>query len=288
MAYSSIFRDGLFDGAVGIVTGGGSGIGRCIAHELSRLGARVVVASRKEEKLQRVQAEIQEAGGRCDVIACDIRDEEQVKALVRRSAELGGHVDFVVNNGGGQFVSPIENISLNGWRAVVETNLTGTFLVSREAYLQCFESAGRGAIVNIVADMWRGMPMMGHSGAARAGVVNMTQTMAIEWAKSAVRVNAVAPGIILSSGFQQYPEAVRDYVRGIRQEVPAARFGTESEVSAAVAFLLSPAAAYITGATLRVDGALSLYRQPFPLGEREPFPSFDGLGQGADLPEGFE
>jgi citronellol/citronellal dehydrogenase len=189
----------------------------------------------------------------------------------------------VVNNGGGQFASPLESISLNGWRAVVETNLTGTFLMCREA-MRAWMSDHGGAIVNIVAEMWRGMPMMGHSGAARAGVVNLTKTCALEWAASGVRVNAVAPGLIHSSGFANYPEPVRAALKSIPAELPAKRFGTESEVSAAVVYLLSPAARYVSGETIRVDGASSLYRHPFALADHEPLPSYSGMHRESDAP----
>src|SRR5690606_21267984 len=136
--------------------------------------------------------EIEADGGDALAIACNIRREDEVKALVTATLERAGGLDLLVNNAGGQFLSPASEISQNGWHAVVETNLTGTFLVSREAYRQAMRERG-GAIVSIVADMWRGMPMMAHSGAARAGVVNLTQTLALEWAESRVRVNAVAP-----------------------------------------------------------------------------------------------
>jgi citronellol/citronellal dehydrogenase len=276
MPYESIFRRDLFEDQVGIVTGGGSGIGRCIAHELASLGATVVLASRDRTKLDAVEREILEDGGRASVIPCDVRDESRVKALAQETIARHGRLDFLVNNGGGQFASPLENISLNGWRAVIETNLTGVFLVSKEALDQWMREHG-GAIVNIVADMWRGMPMMGHSGAARAGVVNLTKTCALEWAQYGVRVNAVAPGFIKSSGFKKYPAPVQAILKTLPEEIPAKRFGTESEVSAAVAFLLSPGACYVTGATLRVDGASSLYRHPFSLGPRGPTPAFGGF-----------
>lgn len=284
MPYASIFRADLFAGQVAIVTGGGSGIGRCISHELASLGATVVLASRDQAKLDRVVAEIREDGGKADAISCDIRKEDQVAALVKETLARHGRVDALVNNGGGQFVSPIENLSLKGWQAVIDTNLTGTFLMSREVVTRYMGEHG-GAVVNIVAEMWRGMPMMGHSGAARAGVVNLTKTCALEWAAHGIRVNAVAPGLILSSGFSTYPQAVREMMKTLPAEIPARRFGTESEVSAAVSFLLSPAAAYITGETLCVDGALPLYRQVFTLPEREAFPSFDGFHRASEVPE---
>jgi len=287
MSFSSIFRAGLFDGRVGIVTGGGTGIGRCISHELASLGATVVLASRDIAKLEKTRDEIVADGGKADAIACNIRKEEDVAHLVKETVARHGKLDFVVNNGGGQFISPLENLSLRGWQAVIETNLTGAFLMSREACTQWMNRHG-GVIVNIVAEMWRGMPMMGHSGAARAGVVNLTQTCALEWAQHGIRVNAVAPGLILSSGFKNYPEPVQEAMKTLPSQVPARRFGTESEVSAAVVYLLSPAAAYVTGETLRVDGALPLYRQPFELPDHPPFPAFRGFHRAADAPPGLE
>lgn len=286
MGYESVFRASLFNDRVGIVTGGGSGIGRCIAHELASLGATVIVASRDRAKLEAVQAEIAGDGGRCDAIPCDIRKEDQVQHLATTALERHGRIDFLVNNGGGQFASPVELISLKGWHAVIETNLTGTFLMSREIMQRYMRDHG-GAIVNIVADMWRGMPMMGHSGAARAGVVNLTKTCALEWAQYQIRVNSVAPGMILSSGFKNYPEPVQEMLKTLPSQIPARRFGTESEVSAAVVFLLSPAARYITGETLCVDGGLPLYRQPFELPEHAPSTAYQGFHRAADVPEGL-
>lgn len=286
MAYDSIFRKDLFEGRVALVTGGGSGIGRCIAHELAALGAQVVIAARKVERLEEVVAEIRADGGRADHVTVDIRSAEAVEAAVATVVERHGRLDLLVNNSGGQFVSPAASISQRGWAAVIETNLTGTFQMCKAAFNSYMEAHG-GAIVNVVADMWRGMPMMAHSGAARAGVVNLTKTLALEWADRRVRVNAVAPGMILSSGFKNYPEPVQAVLKTLPAEIPAQRFGTESEVSAAVLYLLSPAAAYVTGETLRVDGASSLYRHPFTLPTHEPFEAFDGFHRPADLPPGL-
>ena len=165
MAYQSIFREGLFAGQVIIVTGGGSGIGRCTAHELSSLGATAALAGRKPERLATVAAEIAEDGGKATAHACDIRDEETVKATVAAILEAHGRIDGLVNNAGGQFSAPLEAISQKGWETVVRTNLTGGFLMARECYTQWMRKHA-GAIVNIVADMWNGMPGMGHSGAA--------------------------------------------------------------------------------------------------------------------------
>jgi citronellol/citronellal dehydrogenase len=163
-----------------LVTGGGSGIGRCTAHELASLGAHVVLVGRKLDKLQAVAAEIAEDGGSVSTHVCDIRQEEAVRAMVAAVLAAQGHIDALVNNAGGQFMTPLEAISAKGWEAVVNTNLTGGFLVARECYTQCMARRG-GAIVNIVADMWGSMPGMGHSGAARAGMVSFTETAAVEW-----------------------------------------------------------------------------------------------------------
>ncbi|QXL83526.1 SDR family oxidoreductase [Comamonas sp. NLF-1-9] len=264
MNYQSIFTPGLFAGQTIVVTGGGSGIGRCSAHELAALGARVVLVGRKPEKLQAVAAEIAQDGGQADTRVCDIRDEAGVVAMVGAVVAAHGRIDALVNNAGGQYMTPLEKISAKGWEAVVNTNLTGGFLVARECYLQSMQAQG-GAIVNIVADMWGSMPNMGHSGAARAGMVSFTETAAAEWARSGVRVNAVAPGYIASSGMDHYPPEAGDMLRAMRRTVPLGRFGTEAEVSAAIAFLLSPAANFISGSVLRIDGARPQVRMGWPM-----------------------
>jgi citronellol/citronellal dehydrogenase len=259
MAFRSIFRSGLFQGKVMVVSGGGTGIGRAIARELAALGATVVLGSRSVEHLGPTRDEIVSNGGTATALACNIRDPEAVEALFAEVEARHGHVDGLVNNAGGQFLSPAEAITPKGWHAVVETNLTGTFHMSQAALRHGMREHG-GAIVNIVAEIWRGFPGMAHSGAARAGVVNLTQTLALEWAQYGVRVNAVAPGIIDSSGLKTYPEAVQAQLTAIAKDTPARRMGTESEIAAAVTYLLSPAASYVSGATLKVDGASSLYR----------------------------
>lgn len=276
MSYQSIFHPELFKGQTFIVTGGGSGIGRCTAHELAALGARVALVGRKSEKVEAVKAEILEDGGIASAHVCDIREEESVKATVAAILEEHGGLNGVVNNAGGQFPSPLTGINQKGWETVVRTNLTGGFLMAREAYTQALTKTG-GAIVNIVADMWGGMPGMGHSGAARAGMVNFTQTAAVEWGTSGVRVNAVAPGWIASSGMDNYPEQMKEWIRSLGDNVPIKRMGTESEVSAAICFLLSPGAAFISGDCLRIDGGASQGGRmwPFPKAKNnEPFNGF--------------
>ena len=273
MAYRSVFRDGLLDGQVHLVTGGGTGIGRAIAHELHALGASVHLAARRPQPLERTATEL---GARASWSMVDVRDAERVDAVLDEVVERHGRLDGVVNNAGGQFPSRAEAITPNGWRAVVDVNLTGTFLVSRAAHRAWMGEHG-GAIVSVVADMWSGFPGMSHTGAARAGVVNLTQSLAVEWAGSHIRVNAVAPGVIDSSGMETYAPEVRDAARASGRTMPAGRLGTEAEVASAVVFLLSPGAAYISGTTLRVDAGSSLVPRPLvPVGTDPPFPALRG------------
>jgi citronellol/citronellal dehydrogenase len=274
MGYDSIFREGLFAGQVAIVTGAGSGIGRCTAHELASLGATVALVGRARDKLEAVRDEIESVGGTASIHECDIRDEEVVRATVAAVLAAHGRIDGLVNNAGGQFPAPLVAISAKGWDAVVRTNLTGGFLMARECYTQWMLGHG-GAIVNIIADMWNGMPGMGHSGAARAGMLNFTETASLEWAP--VRVNAVAPGWIASSGMDHYPSAMKEMILGLPRSVPLNRFGTESEVSAAIVFLLSPAAAFVSGACLRVDGAAPNAKRVWPMVGSGPNRAFEGF-----------
>ena len=253
MEYRSIFRPDLFVGQTIIVTGGGSGLGRCTAHELKSLGARLALIGRTAEKLERVKEELGDPD--TFTFAADLRREDQVKAAIEGVMAWSGRIDGLVNNAGGQFPAPLKDISLNGWNAVVANNMTATFLVSKEVYLRWMEANG-GAIVNVGADWELGNPGMGHNGAARAGQTNFTFTASVEWAHSGVRVNSVIPGFIASSGFDRYPERAHDVLRNVKSRIPLKRHGTESEIAGAIVYLLSEAAAYITGATLRVDGGL--------------------------------
>ena len=262
--YQSTFAPSLFADKVVIVTGGGSGIGRCTAHELAALSAHVVLIGRSVDKLQSTAAEIAQDGGQASFFSCDIRNEDAVRATVTAIVTAHGRIDALVNNAGGQYIAPLESISAKGWDAVVASNLNGGFLMARECYLQSMKAHG-GNIVNIVADIWGSMPNMGHSGAARAGMVSFTETAAAEWAVSGVRVNAVAPGYIASSGMDHYPEAAADMLRAMRKTLPMARFGLEAEVSAAIVFLLNPGANFISGTTLRVDGARPQVRMGWPM-----------------------
>jgi citronellol/citronellal dehydrogenase len=256
MPYRSGFRAGLFDGQTIFIPGGGGGLGRCIAHELASLGARLVLAGRSLEKLERTREEIAEDGGA--VLGCysgELRDEPFVRDLVARILDAHGRVHGLVNAAGGQFPAELAKLSLNGWNAVLANNLTSYFLMSRELFTQCFDQHG-GNIVNIGADHDRGMPGMGHNGAARAGLSNLTYTSSVEWAHAGVRVNCVIPGFIATTGLDRYPESAWDSLRSVAGRAPLKRHGNAAEVSAAVVFLMSEMASYITGIELRVDGGM--------------------------------
>ncbi len=268
MPYQSGFRKGLFEGQTHFVAGGGGGLGRCIAHELAALGAHLLLAGRSMEKLAKTREEIEADGG--TVLGCysaELRNETAVTELVEMSLADHGKISGLVNAAGGQFPALLQNLSLNGWNAVINNNLTSYFLLSREIYRQCMSQHG-GAIVHIGADHDRGMAGMGHNGAARAGLSNFTYTAATEWAHAGVRVNCVIPGFIATTGLDRYPASAWSSLRDVVQRAPLQRHGTAAEVSAAVVFLLSEQASYITGIDLRVDGGMHngggsfLYRPP--------------------------
>jgi citronellol/citronellal dehydrogenase len=247
-----VFAPGILKDQVAIVTGGGSGIGLATAQEFVRLGAQVAICGRNAEKLDAASKQLDGALA----MPCDIRKPDEVTAFVKQVVDRFGRVDILVNNAGGQFPSPAQHISPNGFLAVVNNNLVGTFNITREVANQSMIANKRGRVINVIANIYRGFPGMAHTGAARAGVENLTMTLAVEWAQFGILVNAVAPGIILSSGTAQYPPQLLE--RGIA-ETPLKRAGTVDEVAASIVFLASPAAQYITGETLRIDGAQSLW-----------------------------
>ncbi|MCW5908647.1 MAG: SDR family oxidoreductase [Chitinophagales bacterium] len=250
-----MFQSDLFKGKTVLVTGGGSGIGFAIAKKYLQLGAEVVISSRKEEKLK-VASDQLNAFGKCRYAVCDIRLPEQTEAVVADILQHEGKLDILINNAGGQFPSPAENISPKGFAAVVNNNLNGTWNITYAAANKIFIPQNSGVIVNIIAQMFRGFPGMAHTGAARAGVENLTKTLAVEWSKYHINVNAIAPGFIQSSGMEQYPE---EFKKGMEDVVPAKRLGTVDEVADLTVFLSSPAANYITGETVYIDGGQRLW-----------------------------
>ncbi|KAK5622783.1 hypothetical protein CRENBAI_024746 [Crenichthys baileyi] len=277
MAASCVFRPGLFNHRVAIVTGGGTGIGKAIAAELLELGCSVVISSRKAERLEGAAQEMRQkiptsSPASVTSVPCNIRNEDEVKALVSSVLKQYGRIDYLVNNGGGQFSSPVEHIASKGWKAVIDTNLTGTFYCCKEVYTAWMKQNG-GVIVNIIADMWKGFPGMAHTGAARAAVDNLTKTLAIEWASSGVRVNAVAPGTIFSkTAMENYKELGPHLFRMSIPFSPAKRLGVPEEISSAVCFLLSPGASYVSGATLKVDAGQSLYHSLWEIPDHSSWP----------------
>jgi NAD(P)-dependent dehydrogenase (short-subunit alcohol dehydrogenase family) len=271
---SQIFRPDILSGSVALVTGGGTGIGAATARELARMGAEVVIASRKPDRIAKAAEGLSaELGQTVHGIAADIRDREAVNTLVETTIERCGRIDILVNNGGGQFFSPAQFISANGWDAVVATNLTGTWNLTQAVANQWMLGNGGGRIINITMNTSRGFPGMAHSVAARAGIEGLSKTLAIEWAFANIQVNCIQPGVIASSGLRNYPDA-ENMVRSAQQQIPAKRLGTVDEIAWAVAWLASPAGHYVTGQTITVDGGRSLWGETWPIPDPEPLPEW--------------
>ncbi len=261
---ASIFRPGLFADHVAIVTGGGSGIGLAIAETLGELGARVAIWGRKPERLAQAKARLDSQGVTVLASTCDIREPDQIAATLASVEQALGKATVLINNAGGQFPTSAESLSAKGWDAVIRNNLTGTFLVTQAVATRHLIPQRRGRIVNVIANVVRGFPGMVHTGAARAGVDNLTKTLAVEWAEHNVQVNAVAPGIIRSSGTDQYPP---ELLERSRVKTPMKRLGTPAEVAELVAYLASEAAWFVTGETWYIDGGAHLWGDVWPIQE---------------------
>ena len=237
-------------GRVALVTGGGTGIGRATALELARTGARVAICGRRREPLEAVRAEVESAGGECLAFPADVRDAAAVEALVERTLERFGAIDVLVNNAGGQFIAPAEEISPNGWRAVHRLAVDAAWEVTRRVALRSMVPNRRGVVVFIGFSPRRGIPGMAHASAARAALENLAGALACEWSRFGIRAVCVAPGTILTEGLSGYGEdRVAEWERGI----PLGRLGRPEEVAAVIAFLASPAAAYVIVTTVFVD-----------------------------------
>jgi citronellol/citronellal dehydrogenase len=253
---TTIFRPGLFDGHVALITGGGSGIGLAVAHTLGELGAKIAICGRKREKLDAARAELEARGITVFADTCDIREPDAIGAFVDAVGAALGPVTVLVNNAGGQFPTSAESVSPRGWEAVVRNNLNGTFFMTQAVAVRHMLPARRGRIVNVIANIARGFPGMVHTGAARAGVDNMTKTLAVEWAQHNVQVNAVAPGIIKTSGTDQYGPELLEMSR---VRTPMKRLGCAEEVAELIAYLASEAAWFVTGETWYIDGGAHLW-----------------------------
>jgi citronellol/citronellal dehydrogenase len=264
---SKLFQPGLLDGQVAIVSGGGSGLGRATALELAALGARVVVCGRREEPLEETAARAD--GGLVEARACDIREEDQVEGLVEGVLERYGRIDLLVNNAGGQYMSPAEDITPKGFRTVMRLNVEGTWLMSHAVATKAMMGEGGGErrggkIVNVTLSPHHGLPGMAHSSAARAAVENLTRVLSIEWARFGIRLTALAAGHFGTETLQtKYPKQV---VEGVAGTVPLGRLGTEEEFAWLVAYLATPAGDYFSGAVLTLDGARDNWFGSWPPG----------------------
>ena len=259
-----MFTPSLLKNQVAVVTGGGTGIGLAIAKRLGELGARIVIGSRNAENLERGNAELRHAGLDPLCVQVDVRNPEQVDELVARTIRHFGHIDILINNAAGTFVCRAEELSPNGWSAVIGIVLNGSFYCSRAVGRHMIARGQGGSIVSILANyVWTGSAGTVHSAAAKAGVMSMTQTLAVEWAPHKIRVNAVAPGAVESPGAAKQLWNSPEDVQRITDMVPLKRWAQPSEIADAVAFLVAPGAGYVTGEILTIDGGAWLGRGTF-------------------------
>ena len=272
---ASIFRPGLLDGQVALVTGGGTGIGLGISQLLAELGAHVVMASRKPAHLEAARADIESRGGKVTAVQLDVRDPEQVKAAVDGIAQQLGRIDVLVNNAAGNFYAPSATLSPNAGKSVVEIDLYGTFYCSQAVY-PIMAAQGGGRIVSTSMTLhYRGWPMMAHATAAKAGVDALTRTLAVEWAPQRIRVNAIAPGPIPTEGVRKaftppadsgvpdvFAAADARMAEFAKKGIPLGRWGSPRDIANMVAFLASPAGDWITGSIFVIDGGEWLAKAP--------------------------
>lgn len=267
-AATPALRDGYFDGHTVVVSGAGSGLGRAIAHWAARLGGKVVLCGRKQDKLDETAASLARYGAELLVHPVNIRDPEAVAQLFAAIEERFGGLDLLVNNAGGQFPSPAIDIAPKGFNAVIDTNLMGTWNMMQAAALQ-WRAAGRpGSIVNVVAVAGRGMPGVAHTAAARAGVIALSKTVAIEWAPLNIRVNCVAPGLISTSGMNAYDPAA---VKAMIQTNVMKRFGQAEEIADAVCMVGGEGGSFMTGEVVHVDGGNQIWGDQWTIAKPDYF-----------------
>ncbi len=250
---SRIFRQDLLQGQVCVVSGAGSGLGRASALELARLGATVIGCGRRPEPIEETARMIADDGGSAEAEAMDIRDEEAVDSMFDAVLERHGKVDVLLNNAGGQFLSPAEAITPKGFRTVIELNVVGTWLMTHAAATKAFIPQKSGKVLSVTLSPHAGMPGMVHSGAARAAVENMMKTLSVEWSQHGVKLCALAAGQFNTETLRtKYPKEI---VEGVAASVPLGRMGTEEEWAWLVAYLASPAGDFYSGTTITMDGA---------------------------------
>jgi len=247
-----------FEGRVGIITGGATGIGFAIAREVTRLGARVVIASRKEENLQKAVEQIRSETGRADAAhyhVLDVRDAEAVEGMAAKVDADHGRIDFLLNNAAGNFIVPAEQLSVNGWNSVIGIVLNGTFYCSSAVGKRMIEKKTGGVMLNVIANYaWTGGPGVIHSASAKAGVLALTRTLAVEWARYKIRVNAIAPGPVHTPGASERLFPDEAIAEGIRKTIPLRRFATLLEIAQAASYMLSDYSSYMTGENFVLDG----------------------------------
>src|SRR5580700_2588238 len=276
----SMFRPGLFEGHVASVTGGGSGIGLAIARVLVELGCKVAIGGRSQERLDAARAELERSGkSRVAAATIDIRDVDHIARFLDAVEGAFGAATILVNNAGGQFPTAAEHLAAKGWDAVIRNNLNGTFYVTHAVATRHMIPNRRGRIVNIIANIARGFPGMVHTGAARAGVENMTKTLAVEWAQYNIQVNAIAPGIIRSTGTNQYPPELVEYSR---QKTPMKRLGTPEEVAQLAAYLASDEASFVSGESWYIDGGAHLWGDSWTIPDSPEVPLPPAIARLAD------
>lgn len=258
----------LFRDKVVLVSGGGTGIGRSAVWILARLGAKVVTCGRSEQKLDVLREELEAQGLSALTVPTDIRDRDAVGALFDQVYERHGRLDLLINNAGGQFPIPAIDMSANGFRAVVENNLNGTWNMMQIAAQRWRDSGGPGSIVNVVAVVERGIMGAAHTTAARAGVIYLSKTVAVEWAPLKIRVNCVAPGTVFTEGMAGYPEEVK---KAYYRCNPMLRLGDPWEIAEACLFMGSDASSFTTGELLRVDGGGQLWGDLWTQGKPDYF-----------------
>jgi len=264
----TVFASDLFKGQVVLVSGAGSGLGRAIAALFARLGADLAICGRNPDKLEDVTKFLRSFGGRVFARQLTIRDPEQVAGFIDAVHAEYGRLDILVNNAGGQFPQAALDFSVKGWSAVIDTNLNGTWWMMQNAARKWVETGAPGSVINIVADIWRGMPGIAHTAAARAGVIYLSKSVGVEWAPHSIRVNCVAPGCCESNGFNNYPPEGADT---FAESNPMLRAGDEWDIAQGVAYMAAPSGKFITGEVLTIDGGQQMWGDPWPIGRPDYF-----------------
>jgi citronellol/citronellal dehydrogenase len=265
---STVYAPDLFAGKTAVVTGAGGGLGLAIAALFARLGANLAINGRNEEKLASAREFLESLGARTFAMPMTIRDPEQVEEFVREANREFGSIDVLVNNAGGQFPQAALDFTPKGWNAVIDTNLNGTWWMMQSTARHWVENGQPGSIVNIVADIWRGMPGIAHTCAARAGVIYLSKSVAVEWAPHRIRVNCVAPGCCESTGFGNYPE---EGAATFQESNPMRRAGDEWDIAEGVVYMAASSGKFVTGEVLNIDGGQQLWGDPWPTGRPDYF-----------------